>query len=121
MKKYRNNAASDIRVSYGIEVCAGLRFFPETATYAGSFESLNNDLDAAYTKRLQLRKPLLEKRAAFRFAQYDTDQMIWFFQSWMTGKAQQTMANQVITDRDLRSFIMVTRTLNAKIPPLCSQ
>jgi hypothetical protein len=76
MRKYRSNAASDVRIAYGIEACAGLWFFPETATYAPSFESLNDDLDAAFTKRIQLRKPLLEKRAAFRFAQYETDQTI---------------------------------------------
>ena len=76
MRKYRNNAASEIRVSYGIELCAGLRFFPETAGFAPSFESLNNDLDAAHTTRYSLRKPLLEKRAAFRFAHYETDQTI---------------------------------------------
>jgi len=76
MRKYRANAASDGRISYGIELCAGLRFFPETTSYAPSLETINNDLDAALTKRIQLRKPLLEKRAAFRFAQYETDQTI---------------------------------------------
>lgn len=76
VRKYRAKAASDVRISYGIELCAGLRFFAETATYAPSLETINNDLDAALTKRIQSRKPLLEKRAAFRFAQYEADQTI---------------------------------------------
>lgn len=76
MRKYRNTAGTEARVSYGIELCAGLQFFPETAGFAPSFESLNNDLNVAYTNRCSLRKPLLEKRAAFRFAHYETDQTI---------------------------------------------
>lgn len=76
MKKYRANVASEPRITYGIELCAGLRIFSETTTYAPSFETLNNDLDASYTKRRNLRKPMLEKRAVFRFAHYTTDQTI---------------------------------------------
>jgi len=76
VKKYRAKAASDARISYGIELCAGLRIFAETATFASPFEALNDELDAAHTTRRNLRKPLLEKRAAFRFAHYDTDQII---------------------------------------------
>ncbi len=76
VKKYRSSAASDIRVAYGVELIAGVRLFPETASYAAPFEALNNDLNAAYMKRVQLRKPSLEKRAVFRFAHYETDQAI---------------------------------------------
>lgn len=76
MKKYRSSAASDTRVAYGIELVAGLQSFPETASHAAPFEVLNDELDTAHKKRIQLRKPSLQKRAAFRFAHYDTDQMI---------------------------------------------
>lgn len=76
MRKYRINAASGVRVSYGIELCAGLRLFPETAAYAAALETVNNELDAAHMKRIQARKPSLEKRAVFRFAHHETDQAI---------------------------------------------
>ena len=76
MRKYRVTAASDVRITYGIELCPGLRFFPETEACAPAFEALNDDLDAAHTARRNLRKPTLQKRAAFRFAHYDTDQTI---------------------------------------------
>ncbi|MBK9261212.1 MAG: hypothetical protein IPM54_15580 [Polyangiaceae bacterium] len=76
MRKYRIKAASDIRVTYGVELCEGLRHFPETDGYAASFEVLNNELDAAHNARRGLRKPMLQKRAAFRFAHYNTDQTI---------------------------------------------
>ncbi len=76
MKKYRANVASEPRITYGIELCGGLRIFAETTTYAPSFETLNNDLDAAYGTRRNLRKPMLEKRVVFRFAHYTTDQTI---------------------------------------------
>ncbi len=79
MRKYRSNAASDVRVAYGVELVAGLQSFSETAAHAASFEVLNDELDAAYQKRIQLRKPSLKKRAAFRFAQYETDQVIRMF------------------------------------------
>lgn len=46
------------------------------AAYAPSLDTVNNELDAALSKRIALRRPLLEKRATFRFAQYDTDQTI---------------------------------------------
>ncbi|MBK9260715.1 MAG: hypothetical protein IPM54_12965 [Polyangiaceae bacterium] len=76
MRKYRVKAASDIRITYGVELCEGLRHFPETDGYAASFEVLNNELDAAHNTRRGLRKPMLQKRAAFRFAHYNTDQTI---------------------------------------------
>ncbi len=76
MKKYRAKVASEPRITYGIELCGGLRIFAETTTYASSFETLNNDLDAAYATRGNLRKPMLEKRVVFRFAHYTTDQTI---------------------------------------------
>ena len=76
MKKYRATAASEARVSYGIELCAGLRVFPETAPLAPAIEALNDELNTAYTKRRNLHKPMLEKRAVFRFAHYTTDQTI---------------------------------------------
>lgn len=76
VKKYRANAATDARTSYGIELCAGLRNCPETSSVVAPFEVLNNELDAAHVTRRNLRKPLLEKRAAFRFAHYNTDQTI---------------------------------------------
>ncbi len=79
MRKYRATAASEVRVEYGIELVAGLKFFSETSSLAPSFASLNIDLDTAYTTRRAARKPLLEARAAFRFAHYDMDQVIRSF------------------------------------------
>jgi hypothetical protein len=76
MRKYRNNADSPTRIDYGIELLAGLGFFSQTQGFAPSFKELNDELDAAYTARRATRKPLLEKRADFRFAQHSTDQTI---------------------------------------------
>lgn len=76
MRKYRSSADSPTRIDYGIELLAGLNFFQETKGFAASFQQLNNDLDASHTARRAARKPLLEKRAAFRFAHHSTDQTI---------------------------------------------
>jgi hypothetical protein len=76
VRKYRGSADSPTRIDFGVELLAGLNFFPETKGYAASFQQLNDDLDAAYTARRAARKPLLEKRAAFRFAHHSTDQTI---------------------------------------------
>jgi hypothetical protein len=76
MQKYRNKADSPVRIDYGIELIAGLNNFPETQGFAPSFKVVNDELDVAYTARRATRKPLLEKRVAFRFAHYGTDQTI---------------------------------------------
>jgi hypothetical protein len=76
MRKYRNNADSPVRTDYGIALLAGLGFFTETQGFAASFKTVNDELYAAHTARRAARKPLLEKRAAFRFAHYNTDQTI---------------------------------------------
>jgi len=76
VRKYRNSADSPTRIDFGVELIAGLNFFPETKGYAASFQQLNDELDTAHTARRAARKPLLEKRAAFRFAQHSTDQTI---------------------------------------------
>ncbi len=76
MRKYRNNADSSTRIDYGSELLAGLVFFPQTQGFAASFKDVNDDLDAAHTARRATRKPLLEKRAVFRFAHHSTDQTI---------------------------------------------
>lgn len=79
MRKYRAKASSEVRVEYGIELAAGLKFFTETSSLAEPFDDLNNTLDAAHISRRALRKPLLEKRASFRFAHYHVDQTIRSF------------------------------------------
>lgn len=76
MRKYRISADSPTRIDYGIELVAGLSFFSETKAYAPSFQELNDELNAAHTARRAARKPLVEKRAVFRFAQHSTDQTI---------------------------------------------
>lgn len=76
VRKYRSNADSPTRIDFGIELIAGLTFFSETKGYVASFQQLNDELDAAHTTRRAARKPLLEKRAAFRFAHHNADQTI---------------------------------------------
>jgi hypothetical protein len=76
VRKYRSSADSPTRIDFGIELIAGLSFFLETKGYAASFQQLNDELDVAHTARRTARKPLLEKRAAFRFAHHSTDQTI---------------------------------------------
>jgi hypothetical protein len=76
MRKYRINASSIVRIEFGIELAAGLQHFAETAPRASAFEKLNDDLNEQFDKRRALRKPLLQARAALRFAEYHVDQTI---------------------------------------------
>ncbi len=76
MRLYRKNAASPIRIDYGIALVLGLAHFPETAGYSSSMKKVNDELDDAYKARVALRKPLVEARTIMRFAQYTTDQLI---------------------------------------------
>jgi hypothetical protein len=76
MRRYRNNAGTPTRTDYGIGLVAGLQAFPETAPLAAPFEQVNDDLDAGFTARCALRKPLVQARVALRFANYQVDQTI---------------------------------------------
>jgi hypothetical protein len=76
VRKYRKNAATAVRVDFGIGLCAGLGLFKETADLAPDFEALNEELDQASDKRRAARKALVKARAALRFANYQTDQVI---------------------------------------------
>ncbi|MFT3769198.1 MAG: hypothetical protein QM820_27480 [Minicystis sp.] len=76
MRKYRNNAASPIRVDFGVDLAAGLRRFPETAALADELEKTNDALFAQYLARLAARKPMVAARVPVRFANHDTDQVL---------------------------------------------
>lgn len=76
MRKYRSSADSPLRVDYGVELCEGLRLFPETTALADDFEVQNDELQAAYDTRRAARKALVKARAQLRFANYLTDQEI---------------------------------------------
>lgn len=76
MRKYRKNADSPVRVDYGIGLAVGLGFFPETQALVPSWTAVNDELHMSYNIRRGLKKPLTEKRSFFRFAHYQTDQLI---------------------------------------------
>jgi hypothetical protein len=76
MRRYRPNAASPIRIDYGIGLVAGLNHFSQTKSLAGNFEELNNELDAAYTTRRSKRNPLVKARQAVRFGNFEVDNCI---------------------------------------------
>ncbi len=76
MRKYRSNAASTVRVEYGVELVAGLAQFAETAPAAVEFEKVNDALHAQHLARCALRTPLLRARAALRFVEHGVDQVI---------------------------------------------
>jgi len=76
VRKYRKDAATPIRVDFGIGLQAGLMLFPETAALGPDFEALNDELDESFNARRAARKVLVKARAALRFANYQTDQVI---------------------------------------------
>jgi hypothetical protein len=76
MRKYRTDAATPLRLDYGVELAAGLTLFPETAPFAAPFIALNTELETAYEDRLHKRKPLAIARVALRHENYRTDQLL---------------------------------------------
>ncbi|MRG94187.1 hypothetical protein [Polyangium spumosum] len=76
MRKYRDNAASIVRVEYGVDLIAGLALFPETAPAAAEMQTVNDALGAQYEKRRALRVPVIKTRAALRFAEYSVERVI---------------------------------------------
>lgn len=76
MRKYRHNVASTVRIEYGVELAAGLAQFPETAPAANDIKAVNDALGAQQDKRRALRVPVLETRAALRFAELGAERVI---------------------------------------------
>ena len=76
MRKYRSNAASDVRFEYCVELAAGLAQFPETSSAALEIEAVNDALDSQHQMRRALRVPVVKTRAAMRFAEYNAERTI---------------------------------------------
>ena len=76
MRSYRSNAASDVRIEYGIELGEGLALFPETASAASEIDTLNGALAIEHDKRRALRIPVLRTRAALRFAEFSVERVV---------------------------------------------
>lgn len=79
MRKYRQSAATSIRLDYGIDLAAGLGMFPETAPFATPLTELNDKLEQAFETRRGARKPLVVARAKVRVANYLADTAIRSF------------------------------------------
>ncbi|MDC3962945.1 hypothetical protein KEG38_54550 [Polyangium jinanense] len=76
MRKYRSNASSSVRFEYGVELAAGLAQFPETTSAALDIRTVNNALNGQHQQRCALRVPVVETRAAARFAEYHAERVI---------------------------------------------
>lgn len=76
MRKYRANAATDVRLDYGIELCEGLALFPETASLVPVFAAVNDDLAHAQEARRARRTPLVKARVAIRSGNFKVDTTI---------------------------------------------
>ena len=76
MRKYRNDAGSELRRDYGIELMEGLRFFEQTAALADGFAGQNDSLEQAWKARLEAERALLAHRAKVRFADFNWDQTL---------------------------------------------
>lgn len=80
MRNYRSSAGSQVRIDYGIALVRGLSNFDETREQGTAFKVLNDELDAAYTSRIALRRPWLAARQDVRFGDYNADVAIRSFQ-----------------------------------------
>ncbi|TKC99656.1 hypothetical protein [Polyangium fumosum] len=76
MRKYRSNVSSAVRLAYGIELAAGLSQFPETTAAANEIRAINDALGAQEDKRHALHVPVIETRAALRFAKLSAERVI---------------------------------------------
>ncbi|MDI1446998.1 hypothetical protein [Polyangium sp. 6x1] len=76
MRKYRQNVSSTVRFEYGVELAAGLSQFPETTAAANDIRAVNDALGAQQDKRRALRIPVVEARAALRFAELGAERVI---------------------------------------------
>jgi hypothetical protein len=81
MRNYRSNAASDVRIDYGVALVRGLWNFEKTRPHSEGFKALNDALEAQYRLRLGLRKPWLEARQDVRFGDINADDVIRSYQS----------------------------------------
>ncbi|MFT3768876.1 MAG: hypothetical protein QM820_25820 [Minicystis sp.] len=76
MRNYRINAATMVRIIFGVELGAGLRLFPETAPLADGFEKHNDQLAEVHDQRQAARKPMVKARVGQRLAAYQARQVI---------------------------------------------
>ncbi len=81
MRNYRTNAATPVRVDYGVSLVRGLSNFPKTQPHAEGFQTLNDQLYAQHNIRVALRKPWLEARQDVRFGDYNADSVIRSYQA----------------------------------------
>jgi len=73
MRKYRKNAATQVRTEYGADLVEGLNAFPETAPFSASLAQRNDALDVAFAARQQARRPLVKARAKVRISNFLAD------------------------------------------------
>lgn len=73
MRKYRKNAATQVRTDYGIDLVEGLNAFPETASFSAGLAQRNDALDAAFATRQLARRPLVKARAKVRISNFLAD------------------------------------------------
>lgn len=73
MRKYRKNAATQIRTDYGVDLVEGLNAFPETASFSPGLAQRNDALDVAFAARQAARRPLVKARAKVRISNFLAD------------------------------------------------
>jgi hypothetical protein len=76
IRKYHPNTAAEDRVAFGIELEAGLRYFPETAALADALGVQNQELDRLVADLERVSRLLLPLRAAVKFTNYAYDSVI---------------------------------------------
>ncbi|NUN15688.1 MAG: hypothetical protein HUU55_18845 [Myxococcales bacterium] len=76
MRKYRNDATTEPRIEFGIELAEGLRLFPETEEHAAVVDQATDALDNVAMERRKLKKPRLKARVKLKFEGYLTDTML---------------------------------------------
>jgi hypothetical protein len=70
MRNYRVNAATALRLDFGVELGLGLDLFPETAPLRADLQPAQDALETAYEDRRKRRKPLVEARVRVRLTGY---------------------------------------------------
>lgn len=81
MRNYRSNAATDVRLDYGVALVRGLSNFDKTLPLVPDFKALNDGLRAQYDARIALRIPWLEARQDVRFEDLNTDETLRIYQA----------------------------------------
>lgn len=76
MRLYRPNAASNVRLAFGVELSEGLSFFEKTKAHAAALDAVQAPLAEAAEATRQARTPLPKLRAARRFGEYGVEQAL---------------------------------------------